>query len=411
VTTSPLPTRRLTRSLRRRIRLFDRLGAGVVRVRVSWWSIGQSALGGAVAWEIAVRLLGHPAPFFAPTAAIVCLSISAVNRMRRVVELALGVTIGVGLGDLLVGTIGRGGWQLGLVVLIAMTIGLLLDGGVLIVNQAALQAVFVAALPPPTGGYVGRWQDALTGSGVALAIAFALPADPRPAIRRTSSGVVQAVAEALRRSASAARSGDAEEAFAALEEARGTQPLLARWKESVLAGEEISRLSPLRRHADPEIAAHRRSLDPIDRAIRNIRVALRRVVAAIEDAAPTQPPAGASTRPSPGAPGTRPTRATGSSAAAEDHEPALPPRVLDRLEDLAGTLCTLPGALRDPDGEGGRRMLAALTELAGRLDPDELGARSMSATVVVAQLQSAVVDLLQVPGLDEQAAKDLLRRT
>ena len=67
------------------------------------------------------------------------------------IEIALGVALGVGLGDLLVQVIGRGAWQLGLVVLIAMSVALLLDGGGLIVSQAALQAVFVVALPPPGG--------------------------------------------------------------------------------------------------------------------------------------------------------------------------------------------------------------------------------------------------------------------
>ena len=361
-------------------RLRGRAGAGLGRVRSSWWSIGQSALGGALAWEVAVRLLGHPAPFFAAVAAIVSLSISVLNRMRRVFELALGVTIGVGLGDLLVREIGRGGWQLGLVVLTAMTAALLLDGGSLIVNQAALQAVFVTALPPPAGGYVGRWQDALAGGVMALLIAFLLPADPRPAMRADAAQVTHAVADALRGSAAAARDGDAEAAFQALERARATQPMLTGWSQAVRAGEEISRLSPLRRHAEPEIAAHRRSLDPVVRAVRNLRVALRRMVAAVED------------------------------GELSGDRPAVPAALLDRLDDLAGAVHTLPGAMRDPDGEGGRRAVAALTSLAGRLDPGRLAAGSLSATVVVAQLRSAVVDLLQVPGLTEPQARAELRR-
>jgi uncharacterized membrane protein YgaE (UPF0421/DUF939 family) len=371
--------------IRRRVWLVGRLTSGVDRVRVSWWSIGQSAIGGAAAWEIAVRLLHHPAPFFAPTAAIVCLSISVRNRLRRVGELAIGVTIGVALGELLVRQIGRGGWQLGLVVLAAMGVALLLDGGVLIVNQAALQAVFVVALPtPPPGGYLGRWLDALLGGTIALVIAFALPGDPRPAIRDAADEVTHAVAEALRRSAAAARDGDPDEAFAALERARATQPLLEGWNDSVKSAQEISRLSPLRRHADAEISANSRGVQQVDRAVRNIRVALRRMVAAVEDdqAAAGRPPGSAGAVP-----------------------PSVPAAVLDRMDQLAGALFTLPGALRDRDGEGGRRAVAALTALADALDPEDLGARSMSATVVVAQLRSAVVDLLQVPGLSSTDAR------
>jgi len=370
-----------------RIRLRTRLTSGVDRVRASWWSIGQCALGGAVAWELAAGVLGHPAPFFASVAAIVSLGFSVLNRLRRVVEISIGVAIGVGLGDLLVRGIGHGGWQLGIVVLIAMTLALLVDGGGLIVNQAALQAVFVVALPPPSGGYITRWQDALVGGATALVVAFLLPADPRPGMRDNLALVVRVVAEALRRSAAAARRRDVEDAFAALEEARGTQAVLQNWNDAVRAGEEISRLSPLRRRADAEIAGHRRSVPLVDRAVRNLRVALRRVVAAVEDD----------------------VAAASGDGTAGVGTAALPEALLDRLEQLAGALHTLPGLLLDPDGEGGRRARAALEALAGGLDPAQLGAHSLSATVVVAQLRSAVVDLLQTTGLDADAAKARLQ--
>jgi len=236
----------------------------------------------------------------------------------------------------------------------------------------------VVALPPPSGGYVGRWLDALIGGATALLIAFLLPADPRPAMRTYASDVSHALADAVRLSVSAARTGDVEAAVAALEGGRATQPMLDRWTDAVRSAEEVSRLSPLRRHAEPEIATHRRGLAPVDRAVRNVRVALRRMVASVEDAE-------------------------------SDPDATMPSAVLDRLEELAGALFTLPGALRDPDGEGGRRALAALSALAHRLDPEQLAARSMSATVVVAQLRSAVVDLLQVPGLTADDARHLLR--
>jgi uncharacterized membrane protein YgaE (UPF0421/DUF939 family) len=310
--------------------LRTRLESGVDRVRVSWWAIGQSALGGALAWELAVRLLHHPAPFFASVAAIVGLSVSVHGRLRRVMELALGVAIGVGLGDLLVQEIGRGGWQMGAVVFIAMSIALLLDGGGMIVNQAALQAVFVVALPPPAGGYVGRWLDAVVGGGTALAIAFLLPADPLRGMRQEVADVVDALAHALRASADAARRHDPDGVYAALEDGRATQPALQAWDESVRAAEEISRLSPLRRRAEPEIAAHRRSVELLDRAARNVRVALRRMVAAVE-------------------------------AGLVDPAAAPSPALLDCLDQLAGALYTLPGLLVDPDGEGGRRANVSYT--------------------------------------------------
>ncbi len=374
-----------------RVRAGHRVRVGARRVRSSWWTIGQSALGGAIAWEVAVHVLHHPAPFFATVAAIVCLSISQANRLRRVVEMALGVTLGVGLGDVIVGQIGRGGWQLGLVVMIAMSAALMLDGGNLIVNQAALQAVFVVVLPTPPGGYIWRWEDALVGGITALAVAVALPADARPTLRRHCEGVTRTVAAALRSSVAAARAGDVEQANAALDLLRGTQFMIDRWWEAVFTGEEIARLSPLRRHTLPEVRAHRRGLGPTDRAIRNLRVALRRVVASIEDE--------------------HAYLADGRhSTMLNADQQGLPEPLLAALEQLAGALHTIPSALRDNDGEGGRRMRAAVTGVGHLLDPQALGARSMTATVVVAQARSAVVDLLQVTGLSEPQARAALPR-
>src|ERR687883_1207817 len=253
--TAPRTAGHAARKVAGRVRFRRRLQLGRTRIRASWWGVGQSAVGGAVAWQLAERLLHHQGPFFASVAAIVCLSTSYLKRLRRVVEMGVGVALGVGLGDLLVGVIGRGAVQLGLTVLIAMTIALLLDGGAMIVNQAALQAVFVVALPPPSGGYVGRWEDAALGGLVALVIAFVAPADPRPLLRRDVAGLVHSLSDALREAAAAARDGDAE---------------------------EISRLSPLRRSGAREAAAHARAVEPIDRAVSNLRVALRRLVVALE---------------------------------------------------------------------------------------------------------------------------------
>lgn len=336
----------------------------------------QCAVGGALAWRVAEQLLHHQAPFFASVAAIIGLGVSYAHRLRRVLEIAVGVAIGVGLGDVLVRIIGRGGWQLGLVVLIAMTAVLLIDDSPLLVNQAALQAVFVIALPPPVGGYVGRWEDAAIGGVVALAVAFVAPANALPALRDAATGVTTTIARALRQSAEAARAGDAEDAYEALELARSTDGVLPAWRAALEAAEEVRLLSPLRRGAARETRAHRRALEPVDHAIRNLRVALRRMVVVVEQGA----------------------------ASGDGHDHGLP----DALDQVAGVLFTVPGALRDPDGEGGRRLRTALDAVAPRLDPAALAGRDLSGTVVVAQLRSAVVDLYEIAHVEQSGATAML---
>jgi Fusaric acid resistance protein-like len=373
--TAPRTAGEAARKVAGRVRFRRRLALGRSRIRASWWGIGQSAVGGAVAWQLAERLLHHTAPFFASVAAIVCLSTSYQNRLRRVVEMGVGVALGVGLGDLLVGVIGRGAIQLGITVLIAMTVALLLDGGAMIVNQAALQAVFVVALPPPSGGYVGRWEDAALGGAVALVVAFVAPADPRPLLRGDVAEVVIRLADAVRAAAAAARHGDAEEAYRALEIGRSIQPILDSWRSSVRSAQEITNLSPLRRSGAREAAAHAEAVEPVDRAVGNLRVALRRLVVLLESESP---------------------RADGNDPLSS---------MLDRL---AGAFHTIPGALLDPDGEGGRRLRAALTGVAALLDPRAVEDRALSAAIVVAQLRSAVVDLFAIAGVDAHAAHVLL---
>src|SRR5687767_4637035 len=97
------------------------------RWRGKGWVVGQCAVSAAVAWWIAADLLDHDAPFFAPIAAVVGLGTSYGQRHRRIAEITAGVAIGVLLADAFVAWMGSGAWQLGVVVLMSMSIALLLD--------------------------------------------------------------------------------------------------------------------------------------------------------------------------------------------------------------------------------------------------------------------------------------------
>ena len=113
--------------------------------------MAQCAIAAGVAWFVAAEIFDHPTPFFAPIAAVVSLGTSYGQRLRRVVEVTLGVAIGVLVADLLVVQLGSGWWQLMLIVALAMTTAFLLDGGQLFVTQAAVQSIVVASLVPDPG--------------------------------------------------------------------------------------------------------------------------------------------------------------------------------------------------------------------------------------------------------------------
>jgi uncharacterized membrane protein YgaE (UPF0421/DUF939 family) len=350
-------------------------GHAADRVRLTAWAIVQCVVGACLAWRAAEDLLGHRAPVFAAVAAVVCLGVTQGQRLRRVVELAAGVTIGVALGDLLIAQIGRGWWQLGLVVGLGMVIAQALGGGQLISAQAGLQGIFLIALPQADGG-LSRWQDALLGGAVALLVAAALPGDPARQVRARAETLIGRLEDVVRQAARAIREADVgvavELAESALAEARGTQAEVDGWAAALREGDEVSRISPLRRRRREVLGTWRRELAGIDLAARNLRVALRRVAAEL------------------------------------DHGAAMPAPVADVLEDLAAAL----GALRHETGRTRPDGVAATTlaALAARLDPDALCADSLSATVVVAQVRSTVVDLLGATGVAREEARALLPR-
>jgi uncharacterized membrane protein YgaE (UPF0421/DUF939 family) len=340
--------------------LRERARQGLARLDVTWWSIVQCAVAAALAWSVAARVFGHPLPIFAAVAAVI----------------SLGVSLGVAIGDLIIHRIGSGPVQLGLVVLLGMSIAQFLDSGMLVTNQAAMQAIFVTMLPPPPGGVVTRWEDAVIGGSVALVVAAAAPRDPRRGISRRAEELTRALATSVEEAARAVRHDDPELAGRALGRLRGTQPLIDRSEAALRAGLEISRISPLRRGHRHDLAVYAAVLAGLDWAIRNMRVALRRVDATL------------------------------------DRGESLPRPVADILDDLAESLDLMradlgrsPG-LQSHDAHSRR----ALVVLARRLDPDELGGGALGATVVVAQVQSAVVDLLIAHGVERDQARALLPR-
>jgi len=131
--------------------------------------IAQAALSAGLSWLIAVHIVGHRVPFFAPVAAVVCLSLSLGERLRRVIELIVGVGIGVGVGDLLISRVGTGPWQIALVVTLAMSVAVLLDCGAVSTVQAAVSAILISTLyVPGDAAGINRVVDGLIGGATDL---------------------------------------------------------------------------------------------------------------------------------------------------------------------------------------------------------------------------------------------------
>ncbi len=157
--------------LETRSHLRDELMRRLSRWRSTAVPIVQAALAAGLSWLVAVHVVDHRAPFFAPVAAVVCLGMTLGQRLRRTIELIVGVGLGVGVGDLLISAIGMGPWQIAVVVALAMSVAVLLDGGAVITGQAAVSAILVATLclPGATSG-VNRLVDGLIGGATGLLV-------------------------------------------------------------------------------------------------------------------------------------------------------------------------------------------------------------------------------------------------
>jgi uncharacterized membrane protein YgaE (UPF0421/DUF939 family) len=327
-------------------------------------SIAQCAVGSALAWIIAIQLLGHPRPFFAPISVLICVGVGLGQRLRRLVELVVGVSLGVGVGDLLVSWIGSGAWQLGLVVALAMAVAVLLNSGALFVAQAGSSAVLVAALlPGEDAGGLDRMADALTGGIIGIVAVALLPASPFAIAAKHLSGVLDALSTVMERAAEAIEKRDADLAAEALDEARATQAAVEEFEAALATSKEIAMISPLHWHRRARLARYETAALPVDLALRNARVLSRRTLASLGEASP--PPAAL------------------AEAMREVSEAAL----LLQLELSAGREPTLAQQ--------------ALLAVAARERPDGLG---FSAHVIIAQLRSVVVDLLQATGMGHEEA-------
>jgi uncharacterized membrane protein YgaE (UPF0421/DUF939 family) len=341
-------------------------------VRANLLLCSQSGIAAGLAWFLAHQVVGHPRPFFAPISAVVVLVAGSGQRTRRAVEMVFGVALGIAVGDALVAVIGVGAVQIAAVVVLAMLATVLLGGGAVAVGQAAASAVLVATLAPPSHGiYYDRFVDSLVGGACALAVMLLLlPFDPLRAAHRCVEPVLAVLAHSLDLAATALTGRDAAGAAEALRQLRSTDTDLARLRDTLVAGHETVALSPLRWRARAGLAVYAEAAPYLDRAVRNCRVLLRRCVSTIEDDEPV---------------------------------PDGLPQGLALLADAVRTLRRELATGREPVRCRDRILAAVATVTAA------YGGTGFSGNVVVAQVRSAGLDLLQATGLDRDRARKTLR--
>ncbi|MEA2295604.1 MAG: hypothetical protein QOE86_3243 [Solirubrobacteraceae bacterium] len=335
---------------------------GIDRVRTRLPLIVQTGLAAGIAWELGSLL--QPRPYFAPIAAVIALSASAGEHLRRAVELAFGVAVGILVADLLLSLVGTSGVTVAAVVALAMAAALLFGAGQILVNQAAVSAVLLATLgTPPGSSTFTRFFSALIGAGVAVLIGPVFTRrDPLRQVGREAEKVLDRLAGALDQIADALEAGDPDAAHRALETARSADGEVDAYQDALAMADESLRLRPPQRRELPKLAVYAEALKQVDYAIRNTRVLAR-----------------------------------GAETAAVRGVPA-EPELVEAVRLLARAVRALGEDLKEPHEDSEARRLArqAATEATAVLDRRS----DLAASLIVAQVRSTAADILRSAGMD-----------
>ena len=350
---------------RERDRALGRLRAGI-------WPVAQTAVAAALAWSMAVVVLGNDRPFVAAIAAVISIGAVAGQTLKRAIEWTLGVAVGLTVADLIMLAIGTGPVQIGVIVGLAMAVALLIRGGIMFWTEAGVSALLVAGLDPMTSGISpDRLLEALVGGGVALAVSAVFPSNPRLRAKLATRPVLEDLATALRDSSAALIGGDIDLAEQALSEARGVDASVARLREELDGGYQIARFAPPRRRHLGPLAHYATAAEQLDFAVRDTRVLARAAVTMVRE-----------------------------RGAADGQLP-------EAILGLALAVEALAGYLERPDFPVDVRhfALGAAEEATATLQTHN----DLESSALVAQIRSTALDLLQAAGMGPAEALEALR--
>jgi hypothetical protein len=337
------------------------------RFRAGVWPVVQTALAATLAWSAAALILGHEQPFVAAIAAVISIGAVAGQTLKRAAEWILGVAVGLAVADLMMLAIGTGPVQTGVMVGLAMSVALLIRGGIMFWTEAGVSALLVSGLDPTTYGVSpDRFLEALIGGGVALAVSATCPSNPSLRARQAARPVVEDLTTVLRDVAAALISGELALAQEALFEARRGDLPVARLREELDGGYQIARYAPPRmRHLDHP-GYYAVAADQLDLAVRNTRVLARDAVTLVRD------------------------------------KGAAPGGLVEAILGLALAVEALAGYLEQSDHPLDVRVFAleAAREATAVLETSN----DLETSALVAQIRSTATDLLQAAGMGSDEA-------
>ena len=356
--------------------LRNRIRVGLRRSRNSVFPALQMTVCAVGAYAFAEYVLGHEGPLFAATAALISLGFSREPRTRRVLEVGIGCTLGITIGEILLHLLGNGLWQAAIVLFVSVMLARFLDRGVIFTTQLGLQSLLVVLLPAPDGGAFTRSLDAIVGGLFALVVTMLAPRDPRREPQSNVRDLLHELSAVLRQCAEAVAKSDSTIAWHALVRARNTQPQLDALTRSVRDAREVARISPAYRRHLAELGDLRGSIGYLDLAVRNSRVFARRTTSVI------------------------------NHAALDDEAIE---RVSEVINDTADAVDILARALAGGESGGARERhlrhaRSQLAAVGSRMNPQALGVTDIQGDALVMLFRPLVVDLLESTGLTHEEA-------
>ena len=148
----------------------------------AWWARLKAALPRAIAAALAATiayatarwLLGHPMPVFTAVGAIICLAPGIASHVRQSVNVLMGVTLGILIGEAVLFVPGPA-WEfrVGVAVFLSLAVGASFGLPPVFAIQAGVSAVLIQLMGPETAG-LNRLLDVAIGLAVSLPFGAAL---------------------------------------------------------------------------------------------------------------------------------------------------------------------------------------------------------------------------------------------
>lgn len=360
------PLKKLARQIRRRASI---KAAG----RRAWESIPaavQITVAAVASYLIAVYVFGHPAPLIAVTVTITSLGLARDARPRRVLETAVGVTVGILLSEAIVLFLGKGAWQLAIVLIATLIVARAVSSQPAFAMAAAVQSVLVVLVPDPVGGPFTRSIDAVVAGVVALLATALIPRNPRKATLTDARATFSVLRESGDGLVDALNDGSAPAAELARERLLRTETLVEEWRTSLESATAIARISPWLRRQLPDFRRQAAILKAADLASRHFRTIARRAIVIVRSG--------------------------------DKH-----PDLAALIAELSNAVQLLGTEIEDPAAVGAAR--SALSDVAARLDPARFApSENLRESLIVALARPMVVDLLVATGMDLERARALL---